>query len=517
MKYKSIAVAALMSLASLAFCSMADTIHEVKRGETLFGIAYKYKVSVDDIQNWNPEAKNGVKKGMRLVIKDGKYPESEKTEVKAEKPKNDKAANSDSSNISSTSNSSKTGGSRRKKAWAKDVDRSAESKSEMFQPDEVIDQPEVVDTVIALEAVVPLVEAEGNNILVLLPFTAESENPTRQAQYNADFYRGLLLAAMNLSERNGRQVEIIALDTDNDLARLGNQLENTSNRDIAVIIAPEDEAQYAKIVDYATPRGIYVINPFIYKDQEQYDSNPYVIRANISQSEMIRKAVNAMLLDYAGYTPVILNPIGAKSEKEPFVNALKARCDTLGIACETLNFEGNLDDAALESLDPNRDYVFVPKSGALTIFNKFAPALARLKSKNDGEGKIALFGYPDWTTFRGESVVLLHHLQAKIYSRFFFNESDPRTSAFQDQFVDWYGAPTLEVLPNQGVLGYDTGEFLIGSMQKAPLGRSLKDCEHKGVQSSFSFNNEEEGCSPSNGALYIITFLPDNTTSVEII
>lgn len=516
MKCKSIAVASLLLLASFSFFSVADTVHEVQRGETLFGIAYKYKVSVDDLQQWNPEVKNGVKKGMKLVIKDGKTSDAEKTDVKEALPKNDKATGDVSANSDSSINT-KTGGSRRKKAWAKDVDRNAEASSEAYLPEAEFARHDDADTILAVEDVLPVYEAEGNNILVLLPFTAESESPTRQAQYNADFYRGLLLAAKNMTERDGRQIEILALDTNNDLAKLETQLNNTSNRDIAVIIAPEDEAQYAKIVEYASPRGIYVINPFIFKDLEQYESNPYVIRANISQAEMISKAVNELLLDYAGFTPVILNPIGAKAEKEPFVNALKARCESLGIECETINFEGNLDDAALASLDPDKDYVFVPKSGALTIFNKFAPALGRLKSKNDRHGKIALFGYPDWTTFRGESVVLLHHLQATIYSRFFYNESDPLTSSFQDEFIDWYGAPTLEVLPNQGVLGYDTGAFLIELMQKAPLGRSLSDYEHRGVQSSFSFNDEEEGRSPSNGALYIITFMPDNTTRVEII
>lgn len=510
MKHKMIAVAAALALSSFTFCSMADTVHEVQRGETIFGIAYKYKVSVDDLQQWNPGARNGVKKGMKIIIKDGKDAEKD-----AEKVTEKAVTESKPEQTKTEVGNSK---SRRKRGWAKEVDQNAETSVITLEPEtvvEAVDTSAVVDGAMDESMIVP--ESEGNNILVLLPFNAESESPTRQAQYHADFYRGLLIAAKNLAQQDGRKVEVIALDTNNDLDRLQSQLENTSNRNVAVIIAPDDENQYSKIVEYASPRGIYVINPFNFKDQEQYASNPYVIRANISQADMFGKAINALLMDYAGFTPVILNPVGAKAEKEPFVHALKARCDSLGIAYETLNFEGTLDDAALASLDPGKDYVFIPKSGSISVFNKFAPAIARLKAKDEGEGRVAMFGYPDWTSFRGDGLVLLHELQATIYSRFFYNESDPLTTALQDQFVEWYGAPMLEVLPNQGVLGYDTGAFLIGSMQEAPLGRSLSDSEYKGVQSSFSFGNVQEGESPLNRALYIITFMPDNTTTVEVI
>ena len=54
-------------------------IHKVEAKETLYGIAKKYNVSVDDIKKANPELTDGLKTGMEIVIPSGKTTASNTT------------------------------------------------------------------------------------------------------------------------------------------------------------------------------------------------------------------------------------------------------------------------------------------------------------------------------------------------------------------------------------------------------------------------------------------------------
>ncbi len=45
-----------------------DITHEVREGETLFGISQKYKVSIDEIKEWNDLEDEKINLGQKLVI-----------------------------------------------------------------------------------------------------------------------------------------------------------------------------------------------------------------------------------------------------------------------------------------------------------------------------------------------------------------------------------------------------------------------------------------------------------------
>jgi len=47
---------------------MKKLVHRVKAGETLWGIASAYRVSIEKIKRWNGLRKNSLLKGQRLAI-----------------------------------------------------------------------------------------------------------------------------------------------------------------------------------------------------------------------------------------------------------------------------------------------------------------------------------------------------------------------------------------------------------------------------------------------------------------
>ncbi|MCI6804627.1 MAG: LysM peptidoglycan-binding domain-containing protein, partial [Prevotella sp.] len=71
MKLKALLLLVIFSLScSLAF-SQSNTIHKVKKHETIFGIAREYGISIDELIDANPDMRNpgyDLKKGDMIVI-----------------------------------------------------------------------------------------------------------------------------------------------------------------------------------------------------------------------------------------------------------------------------------------------------------------------------------------------------------------------------------------------------------------------------------------------------------------
>ncbi len=472
------ALAALMLLAAAP--AYADIKHKVARGESLQGIANKYHITVDELIERNPQANAGVKKGMVLIIPDG----------------------SDLASADLNQGNDADGTAQSRPDWAAAIVEAVGDNAQV----EWID----IDTLSAMPEV-----QRRPNIMVLLPFTAE---PARRAKQYAEFYRGMLLAANELTADRGVEVELIVRDMPSDLDKIDDVLQVADERNVAVIVAPEDADAMRRITDYAAPRGIYVLNMFNIKD-ESHLSNPWVMQGYIDAHMMYEKAVGGILEYYGGYTPVILNPENGRSEKDPFVDVLRKKYASLGLDVIDVNFGDNLLKSDLHaagvSTDAGGRYIFIPRSGAVAVFNRFAPMLSELRSSDEGREAYQVFGYPDWTAFRGEHLTRLYDLQAMVYSRFFFNEKSLEARALRNGYDRWYGESMLEAVPNQAALGYDTATTFIEWLRRTDghiadvLGTSAIS---RGIQSAFSFVPAAPEAGYINNTLYLVRYMPDRTT-----
>lgn len=548
--------------------------HTVKKNETVFGIANTYKITPEALIAANPQADRGVRTGMVLVIPRDGAPvkqvvrQADSRPVSAPQPEAKITVANDVPTPTETSLTHKV-----------ETGETFYSVAERYglTPDQLVDLNPFVDphhmpvgTELRLSDEAPLIiptsqnrmreirtsditansqtapltivtnpdsidsesvgkESVGNNpnaevaILVLQPFMVGDETLARPTQLVNDFYRGLLLAADGLSQEPGRPVTIIALDTNGDAQEASDLIADSFNSltqegiSISAIIAPEETAQLDAVCKKAAELGIYVFNPNNIKD-ETFQANPYVIQANIDQQTMYEKAIDALTERYAGYIPVILDLEGDKNEKAPFVAALTQKYSEKGITPLTVSFSGSLSAEDLAGLNETDRYVFIPLTGSLSTFKRFAPALIKLRSEEEGESRFALFGYPDWTTFRSDALENLHKLDATIYSRFFLDEASPEAKDVSDDFTRWYGTEMLEMVPSQAILGFDTGSFLIRALRNHD--GTLDSLENyrgfRGTQSTFRFDRVPGG-GFINNALYIINFKPAGQCSVDVL
>lgn len=451
-------------------------LHKVKKGESLYGISKHYGISIDDIVALNPSCKNGLKAGatLKIPVRDGS-PEDKNPEP-----------------VSETDGGENDG-----------------SVYDTIVPlRDTAELRPVNPGIVELETIVAEPRKKPS-IVVMLPFMLGDENISRQSQLYTDFYKGLLIAADTLSNR-GDSIRIIAYDTEGNAERISSLMANDDVKDASVIIAPDDVSQLQAIARQALDDETYIVNIFNIKDS-LYLTNPVVLQANLPQARMYEKAVDALETLYEGYTPVFLTNTSGRNEKESFVNYARQRYLDKGVAPVDIAYEGALLASNLDELADSVRYVFIPSSGTLAEFNKFSHVLKNYIGGRD----MAVFGYPDWTAFRGDALAMLHTLGATIYSRFYEDKDSLSSRNLNDAFMRWYGREMLEAVPVYGILGFDLGNFLIRNIRNND-GTFVPDAAgYTGAQSSFAFVRPDSGSDSSgfvNDEIYIIRYDGDGRT-----
>lgn len=437
--------------------------YKVKKGESVHGISKHLDLTRAEIVLHNPKAADGVKKGMMLLFPASQYGEPQNAADEA-------FADTDSTVATETADN-------------------------QLRP----------------------------SIALLLPFGLQNAEPSKRNSLALDFYKGFLLAADTLAARSG-DLEIIAIDTDVSPAALSQSFNQNNVASCAVMIGPEDPATMAMLADSAAVNGNKLLNVFIVPDTS-YVTNAAVMQANVPQKTMYNLASQYFADEYAEYRPVFLRNKTGRNEKEPFLQYLGQYLRRQGIEPIEIEYENNLVSANLETLAASNGerYVIVPSSGALAEFNKFAYVLKayreRLKNAADIDNcaEIALFGYPDWTAFRGDALDLLHKLQARVYSRFFDNFNGFEARGLESAFHRWYGTRIVESIPSQAMLGYDTACYLIKNlMTNKGEFSTLNPGRYQGVQSTFDFDRADNA-GYFNSSLYIIDYRPDGSLSARVL
>jgi hypothetical protein len=231
---------------------------------------------------------------------------------------------------------------------------------------------------------------------------------------------------------------------------------------------------------------------------------------------MYQKAAESLVSIYDGYTPVFIISKGGRTDKIAFTDYLRKLFADNDIQFLEIIYDGMMTQADLGDLDPDSKYVFIPASGALTEFNKFAKALITYRENLENPSDVALFGYPDWTTFRGDALESLHRVGATIYSRFYADSNSGEVKGFESEFKEVYGTAPIEHVPSQAMLGYDTACYLMDNLRRNDGALDVDaPTTFRGLQSSFKFQ-AQDNVGPVNQVVYIVTFLPGEYVDVKI-
>lgn len=144
------------------------------------------------------------------------------------------------------------------------------------------------------------------------------------------------------------------------------------------------------------------------------------------------------------------------TDKAEFTRLLKERLDAEGVPYATVEYSGSLEVENLAGYTPDvQPAVYIPESGTRHEFLRYAPVLEKIKEELATPENMALWGYPEFVTFKGENRAALHSLNTTIYSRYYTNDNDYTLRSLRSRYKDLYGQEMTDAFPLQGVQGYD--------------------------------------------------------------
>ena len=492
--------------------------HHVQKGETIFGIAHKYGVNTEAVIEQNPVLKNGLKAGQTIQITvpgtvvEPKVAESAPAQPAPVQPAGVKGyivkkketfysiavANGLSVAALEAANPGVT---------------SLKEGQVLNIPVREVPAQTVADASAAPTGDKSVAEATADSVTVaaadksvslavMLPFMLNEESPSKNACRYTEFYKGLLLAVDSL-RNNGTPIHVTAYDTEGSVLKVREALTDSTFRRHNAIIAPDNSAQMAILAEYGKNNNVKVVNTFIVRD-DSYLTNPDMVQANLPSQLMYRKAIDALMERFENATPVFLNIKGTTGDKTDFVGELRKSLDAKGKTYMEVEADGRLTVADLKPLPADGNYVFVPATGRQADLNKLMPGIIEWRDQAVTP-TVQLFGYPEWTTFRGETLENMHNLNTTVYSRFYTDEESARTKDIDARYKQWYGARMENAVPRLGLLGFDTGMVVIPYMLNG-------GDKYDGVQNGYYLVRSGENGGAYNDALYFVTFRPGNVT-----
>lgn len=377
-------------------------MYQVKKKDTIFGIAKNYGLTVDELINANPEMKVAgyeLKKGDYIFIP---YPAN--TDPKAATTK--AATTPQPQTVAKTTQSQTT-------------------------------------KTIKVGVVLPLHDVDGDG--------------KRMTEY----YRGFLMGCDSLKQQ-GYSIDVHAWNVPAD-ADIRPTLQDASIRNCDVIFGPLYTKQVKPLSDFCKGAGIKLVIPFsIWGDEVSRNSEIFQVYQSLD--ELNNASIDAFISRFGNQHPVFIDCNDSTSKKGIFTFGLRNRLNARGVKYSITNLKSNeeLFSKAFSRTQPNVVVLNTGRSPELTV----AIAKLKALVASDPGVVVSLFGYTEWLMYTRNNLDNFYKFNTHIPSTFYYNPLSAKTQHLENGYRRWFGLETLYALPKFALMGYDHAQFFIRGLYK---------------------------------------------------
>lgn len=376
--------------------------HQVKRKETIFGIARMYDISIQELIAANPEMNEP-----GYELKKGDY-------INIPWSKNQPQTNMQQTTANPTT-------------------------SEIAVPAKT--QKEEVD-----------VRNREIRVGVMLPLHKINGDGKRMLEY----YRGVLMACDSL-RHNGISTDIsawnVAEDTD-----INTFLQDPRAAQCDVIIGPLYTKMVKPLADFATEHDIRVFIPFSINSHEVL-VNRNVFQVYQPQTEQNETIINHFLERFSDAHPVFIDCNDTTSQKGIFTFGLRRRLEAQNIAYKITNLNSS-ESAFFSSFSPCKQNVVILNTGRS---KELTAAMAKLNGLrlSHPELRISVFGYTDWMLYTRYQLENFYKFDTYIPAPFYTDLLSPKTERIMTKYRWNYHTDMMNALPRFAITGFDHAYFLL--------------------------------------------------------
>lgn len=401
-KYLFILFVAFLCTTAVAQNLKWRDMYQVKKKDTIFGIAKNYGLTVDELINANPEMKVAgyeLKKGDYIFIP---YPAN--TDPKAATTKAAPTPQPQTVAKTTQSQTAKT---------------------------------------IKVGVVLPLHDVDGDG--------------KRMTEY----YRGFLMGCDSLKQQ-GYSIDVHAWNVPAD-ADIRPMLQDASIRNCDVIFGPLYTKQVKPLSDFCKGAGIKLVIPFsIWGDEVSRNSEIFQVYQSLD--ELNNASIDAFISRFGNQHPVFIDCNDSTSKKGIFTFGLRNRLNARGVKYSITNLKSNeeLFSKAFSRTQPNVVVLNTGRSPELTVA---IAKLKALVASNPGV-MVSLFGYTEWLMYTRNNLDNFYKFNTHIPSTFYYNPLSAKTQHLENGYRRWFGLETLYALPKFALMGYDHAQFFIRGLYK---------------------------------------------------
>ena len=468
-------------------------VHKVGKDETVFSISKKFNINPNEVVA-NNDVKNGIKVGQLLAIPPSAK-EKEKTGVASVFRHNTPASEPKHSNIAHTVLKGETMFSLCKTYKISEYELTSvnpELKADGLQAGKIIFIPRTPDSKYSWNSSY-FVSTQGNNkvhVAVLLPFNPEDGQIDNNTDKFLEFYQGILLAAKRLKEQNV-WVYLHVYNSGKTEADIKALLEKEEMKSMDFMIGPAYKAQFAPMGKFALENNVKMIVPFSSRTEEM-KSNPNIFLINAPKSKMAQESAHSFAEIFKGKNVVVAKFKGDKqNDKQEIADSIAARLRSLGTPVKEIEFTNA--DALKESLKEKEENLVLTTSTDQVALTQLIPSVnSMLVQKYD----VKILGYNEWTKYQTIAKDLFV-AETYIGSAYDINFNDSASKEFIGNFRKYYGQEPGNTQPMYGALGYDIMLYfgkavaLFGKNFEHGLNQLTKENLHT-IQSDFKFKKYSE-------------------------
>ena len=472
-------------------------LHDVVKGETLYGLSKKYGLTVERLIEANPGTENGLQIGQKLKIYAGKAETFRIHEVQKGESlyRISKMYGVTIGQLTAWN----PGLSERLDIGQKiRIGNPAAAPAKPAVRREPVERQPETEVVIAPPAAAEVERPRGNvsaepehavtatgvrkqtyNVFLLLPLYTQAgmdgtlnkveslEAYERIQSFDfIQFYEAALLAIEDVAAPEV-QVRFYVKDVnDKNNAELGRWIAEGVFAEADMIIGPFFRENFRTVLAYAQSRNITIVNPFTVNAIETSARLFRTMASYHSQAETLSEYIRQR---YSKAQVLLLNNGGSDSKRISVYHStlMKSFQDDPGISVKELNYKSGGVSAVQASLNPTcENFVIAFFDGEITVTH-FIQSMSKRELEN-----VTLVTSSDWRKYDKIETEYYSRLKTHYIDQFFVDYSNPQVIRFIDRFREKYNLdPTLEHFAFQG---YDITLFFLTALVRYGNGFGLE-------------------------------------------
>ena len=369
--------------------------------------------------------------------------------------------------------------------------------------------PYTEDEVLALLPPEPVVEEKVYtpvSVAIVMPYGLAEEHKSKDYITMIDFYEGAMLAIRDL-KRDGISANVLAFDE----ADLDSMLTLPKMADLQLIIGPKDNANISKLIRYTEKHNIRLVVPMS-STSTLVTNHPNVYQVN---TKMDSEDYTAAFQQYVQMNPnvrFLFVNIEEQTDKIEQVTRLKQYLNNHNMIYENIDLDNF--STITDVLSQDKENVIVLTSGTRTAFERVARKLAE---HNLESYRISMYGYNDWQAFADKEADAFRRFRCAFFTSFYANPNSTSTLTFNRNFRSAFQREQYNTYPRYGMLGYDITNFFVRHMyeQGEDFEANIETLNTVAYQNPLHFKRKGVSSGYVNKAMMFVQYNADGSISVK--